>query len=42
MLAFLPQWMQAVVYYGVVALVLFITVILFMAILTLAERSVIG
>jgi NADH-quinone oxidoreductase subunit H len=42
LLAFLPQWMQVVVYYGVVALVLFITVILCMAFLTLAERRVIG
>ena len=41
-LPFLPEWMQAVVYYGVVALVLFITVILSMAFLTLLERRVIG
>ena len=41
-LSFLPQWMQAVVWYGVVALVLFITVILMMAFLTLIERRVIG
>jgi len=41
-LSFLPSWMQAVVYYGVIALVLFITVILTMAFLTLAERRVIG
>jgi NADH-quinone oxidoreductase subunit H len=41
-LSFLPPWMQAVFYYGVVALVLFITVILFMAFLTLVERRVIG
>src|SRR5688500_875275 len=34
--------MQAVFWYGVVALVLFITVILMMAFLTLAERRVIG
>jgi NADH-quinone oxidoreductase subunit H len=41
-LSFLPQWMQAVFYYGVVAVVLFITVILTMAFLTLLERRVIG
>ena len=41
-LSFLPPWMQAVFYYGVVALVLFVIVILFMAFLTLAERRVIG
>ena len=34
--------MQAVVWYGVVALILFISVILMMAFLTLAERRVIG
>ena len=42
LLAFLPQWMQAVVWYGVVAVILFISVILMMAFLTLAERRVIG
>ncbi len=42
LLPFLPQWMQAVVWYGVVALILFISVILMMAFLTLAERRVIG
>ena len=42
LLSFLPQWMQAVVWYGVVAVILFITVILLMAFLTLAERRVIG
>jgi NADH-quinone oxidoreductase subunit H len=42
LLAFLPQWMQAVAWYGVVALILFISVILGMAFLTLAERRVIG
>ena len=36
------EWMQAVVCYGVVALILFISVILCMAFLTLAERRVIG
>jgi NADH-quinone oxidoreductase subunit H len=41
-LSFLPPWMQAVFYYGVIALVLFITVILVMAFLTLLERRVIG
>jgi NADH-quinone oxidoreductase subunit H len=41
-LSFLPPWMQAVFYYGVIALVLFITVILLMAFLTLVERRVIG
>ena len=41
-LSFLPPWMQAVVWYGVVALMLFISVILMMAFLTLAERRVIG
>ena len=38
----LPQWMQALVWYGVVALILFISVILCMAFLTLLERRVIG
>jgi NADH-quinone oxidoreductase subunit H len=42
LLSFLPEWAQAVVWYGVVAVMLFITVILFMAFLTLAERRVIG
>jgi NADH-quinone oxidoreductase subunit H len=42
LLSFLPDWVQAVVWYGVVAVVLFISVILFMAFLTLAERRVIG
>jgi NADH-quinone oxidoreductase subunit H len=42
LLSFLPEWVQAIVYYGVVALILFISVILFMAFLTLAERRVIG
>jgi NADH-quinone oxidoreductase subunit H len=42
LLSFLPQWMQAVVWYGVVAVILFISVILMMAFLTLAERRVIG
>lgn len=42
LLAFLPQWMQAVVWYGVVAVILFVSVILVMAFLTLAERRVIG
>jgi NADH-quinone oxidoreductase subunit H len=42
LLSFLPTWVQATVWYGVVALVLFISVILFMAFLTLAERRVIG
>lgn len=41
-LSFLPPWMQAVFWYGVIALVLFITVILMMAFLTLVERRVIG
>jgi NADH-quinone oxidoreductase subunit H len=41
-LSFLPPWMQAVFWYGVVALVLFISVILVMAFLTLLERRVIG
>jgi NADH-quinone oxidoreductase subunit H len=41
-LGFLPQWMQTLAWYGVIALVLFITVILMMAFLTLAERRVIG
>ena len=41
-LSFLPPWMQAVFWYGVIALVLFITVILGMAFLTLIERRVIG
>ena len=42
LLPFLPQWMQAVAWYGVVAVVLFISVILSMAMLTLLERRVIG
>jgi NADH-quinone oxidoreductase subunit H len=42
LLPFLPQWMQMVVWYGVVALMLFISVILCMAFLTLAERRVLG
>ena len=42
LLSFLPQWMQAVVWYGVIALILFISVILMMAFLTLVERRVIG
>ncbi|WP_407676432.1 NADH-quinone oxidoreductase subunit NuoH [Povalibacter uvarum] len=42
LLSFLPEWMQAVVYYGVIAVMLFISVILLMAFLTLAERRVIG
>jgi NADH-quinone oxidoreductase subunit H len=42
LLSFLPSWIQAIVYYGVIAVVLFISVILFMAFLTLAERRVIG
>ena len=41
-LSFLPPWMQVVFWYGVVALVLFISVILCMAFLTLIERRVIG
>ncbi|HEY4366018.1 MAG TPA: NADH-quinone oxidoreductase subunit NuoH [Steroidobacteraceae bacterium] len=42
LLAFLPEWMRAVVWFVPVALVLFISVILCMAFLTLAERRVIG
>jgi NADH-quinone oxidoreductase subunit H len=42
LLSFLPAWIQAIVYYGVIAVVLFISVILCMAFLTLAERRVIG
>ncbi|PZN34208.1 MAG: NADH-quinone oxidoreductase subunit NuoH [Proteobacteria bacterium] len=42
LLAFLPEWVQFVVWYGVVAVILFISVILTMAFLTLAERRVIG
>jgi NADH-quinone oxidoreductase subunit H len=42
LLSFLPAWIQAVVYYGVIAVVLFISIILVMAFLTLAERRVIG
>jgi NADH-quinone oxidoreductase subunit H len=42
LLPFLPQWMQAVAWYGVVAVVLFISIILSMAMLTLLERRVIG
>src|SRR5690606_34061294 len=42
LLEFLPQWAQALVWYGVVALILFVSVILMMAFLTLVERRVIG
>jgi len=42
LLSFLPQWTQAIVFFGVVALMLFLSVIIFMAFLTLAERRVIG
>jgi NADH-quinone oxidoreductase subunit H len=42
LLSFLPQWTQAIVFYGVVAVILFLSVIIFMAFLTLAERRVIG
>jgi NADH-quinone oxidoreductase subunit H len=42
LLGFLPEWTQAIVFYGVIALVLFISVILMMAFLTLIERRVIG
>ncbi|WP_129649368.1 NADH-quinone oxidoreductase subunit NuoH [Peristeroidobacter agariperforans] len=38
----MPEWIRAVVFYGVVALILFVSVILTMAFLTLAERRVIG
>jgi NADH-quinone oxidoreductase subunit H len=39
---FLPPWLQAVVWWGIVALVLFISVILVMAMLTWVERRVLG
>src|SRR5690606_23413068 len=42
LLSFLPEWMQATTWYGVVALVLFVSIILMMAFLTLIERRVIG
>jgi NADH-quinone oxidoreductase subunit H len=42
LLPFLPEWIRAVVFYGAVAMILFISVILTMAFLTLAERRVIG
>jgi NADH-quinone oxidoreductase subunit H len=42
LLAFLPQWAQATVWYGVIAVILFISIILMMAFLTLVERRVIG
>jgi len=42
LLSFLPEFLQVVIWYTVVALVLFITVILCMAFLTLIERRVIG
>jgi NADH-quinone oxidoreductase subunit H len=42
LLSFLPEWIRAVVFYGVIALILYISVILTMAFLTLAERRVIG
>jgi len=41
-LSFMPVWAQMVTWYGVVALVLFVIVILMMAFLTLAERRVLG
>ncbi len=42
LLEFLPYWAQATVWYGVIAVILFISVILTMAFLTLIERRVIG
>lgn len=42
LLPFLPEWIRTVIFYGVVALILFVSVILTMAFLTLAERRVIG
>lgn len=42
LLSFLPTWAQALVYYGIIAVVLFVSVILTMAFLTLVERRVIG
>lgn len=42
LLSFLPDWIAVIVWYTVVALILFISVILMMAFLTLAERRVIG
>ena len=41
-LEFLPEWAQAIVWYGVIAVILFISIILMMAFLTLVERRVIG
>jgi NADH-quinone oxidoreductase subunit H len=41
-LGFLPDWTQAIVWYGAIALALFISVILTMAFLMLAERRVLG
>jgi NADH-quinone oxidoreductase subunit H len=42
LLSFLPVWVQTVVYYGVIALLIFIPIILMMALLTWVERRVIG
>lgn len=42
LLSFLPAWTQAIVWYGLVAVVLFVSVILTMAMLTWAERRVLG
>jgi NADH-quinone oxidoreductase subunit H len=42
LLSFLPDWVQIVVYYGVLALAMFIPIILMMALLTWVERRVIG
>ena len=42
LLSAFPEWTRAIVWYGVVALILFVSVILVMAFLTLAERRVIG
>src|SRR5690606_33877406 len=42
LLDFLPQWMQVTVWYGAIAVALFLSVIIVMAFLTLAERRVIG
>jgi NADH-quinone oxidoreductase subunit H len=42
LLSFLPQWSQMIVWYGVVAVILFVAVILMMAFMTWAERRGLG
>ena len=42
LLSFLPDWGQVIVYYGVLAVAIFIPIILWMALITWVERRVIG